>query len=80
MKLSEAVKCYEECFGPANSDGNGGCLFENCPLLDDVEVNAGGTSEEEGQITWKIEGCSLLSKVEEWLKDKKVPQAYPEEN
>ena len=70
MKLSEAAKCYEECFGEENSEGAGGCLYENCPLLEDVEITAGDISDDHGQITWRVEGCSLLGRLEEFLKDK----------
>ena len=80
MKLSEAVKCYEECFDLDNSDGAGGCLYENCPLHEEVTVISGDPSDVDGQTTWKIGGCSLLSKVEEWLEDKTPGVPYPEED
>lgn len=71
MKLSEAVKCYEECFGPDNSEGAGGCLYDNCPLHEEIEITTGSPHDEGGQITWRIEGCSLLTGLEAQLKDKK---------
>ena len=80
MKLSEAVKCYEECFGEDNSKGAGGCLYDNCPLHEEIEIAAGYPSEEGGQITWKIEGCSLLGRLEEQLKDRVSGVPYPEED
>lgn len=70
MKLSEATKCYEECFGPDNEYGAGGCLYENCPLLEEAEITAGDFSDEKGLITWRIEWCSLLGRLGELLKDK----------
>lgn len=69
MKLSEAIKHYEQCFGPENPSQ--GCYYENCPLLDIVKVTSGDIHDEEGQITWKIQGCSLLAMFEGWLKRKK---------
>ncbi|GAG60459.1 unnamed protein product [marine sediment metagenome] len=79
MKLSEAVKCYEECFGDDNSEGAGGCLYDNCPLHEAIEITAGRPSDEGGQITWKIEGCSLLGSLEEQLKDKVPGVPFPED-
>ena len=79
MKLSEAAKCYEECFGPDNAEGAGGCLYDNCPLHEDVQITSGSPDDEEGQITWRIEGCSVLSRFEDWLKDKTAGTPYPEE-
>lgn len=79
MKLSEAVKCFEECMGPDNADGAGGCLYENCPLHEDVLITSGEISDEVGEITWRIEGCSLMGKWEDLLKDKKAGTPYPEE-
>lgn len=78
MKLSEAAKCYEECFSEANNEGAGGCLYENCPLHEQIEITVGGPDDEYGQITWMAEGCSLLGKLEESLKDKIPGVPYPE--
>ena len=79
MKLSEVAKCYEECFGPDNSDGAGGCLYQNCPLHKPLEINVGDPEGEGGQITWKFEGCSLVGLLEDQLEDKTPGVPYPEE-
>jgi len=72
MKPSEAAKCFEECFGPDNANGAGGCLYDNCPLHEEIEIVVGDRSNETGQITWKIEGCSMLVAFEDQLKDKEA--------
>jgi hypothetical protein len=78
VKLSEAVACFEKCFSPENNDGSRGCLYENCPLHDEFTIVAGAHFDEEGQITWKIGGCSLLAMFENKLKRKKAGTPYPE--
>jgi len=79
MKLSEAVKCYEECFDPKNPKGKYGCLYENCPLYEDVKIENGSPDDKQCQLTWKIEGCTLMAQFEKWLKYKKPGIPYPEE-
>jgi hypothetical protein len=69
MKLSDAAKHYEECFGPENPDF--GCLYDNCPLHKNIRITAGVPYDEGGEIAWRIEGCSLMAKLERWLKGRK---------
>jgi len=76
MKLSEAVKCYEYCFGPENPSY--ACAYDNCPLHDALKIVAGDLSGEGGKMTWQIEGCSLLSMLEKVLKNKKPGKLIPE--
>ncbi len=79
MKFSEAATRYEECFGQGNSDGGGGCLYEDCPLHKIVVITAGAPDDEQGEITWRVEGCTLMGQFEEWFKNKKPGTRYPEE-
>lgn len=66
MKLGEAVKQYETCM-----KGDFGCLADNCPLLQQISLAIGEPTDIDGAIRWKIGGCSLMSRFEEWLKRKK---------
>lgn len=80
MKLSDAAKRFEECFELDNLHGDGGCLYNNCPLHDNVEITSGAPYDEEGQIIWRIGGCTLMSNFEKWLKKKKPGTPYPKES
>ena len=73
MKLSEAVKQYEECMNPP-----GPCLVKDCPLHKDMVLKIGDPSDEFGQMTWKIGGCSLMGRFEDFLKNKKPGEPYDE--
>ncbi len=66
MNLMEAVKQYEECM-----KGPGYCLMEPCPLHKKIKIDAGDVSDEKGELTWRVEGCTLMAMFERWLKNKK---------
>jgi len=74
MKLSDAVKQYEECMSQ-----DAGCLVQNCPLHLTVSIASGEPYDETGQHIWKISGCSVMGAFERWLKYRKPGKRYPEE-
>ncbi len=65
MKLSDAAKQYEKCNPP------GPCLLRNCPLHKYVRISISGPDAEWGSLTWDIEGCLLMGKLEDFLRNKK---------
>jgi hypothetical protein len=71
MRLSEAAKQYEEC-----TKESGPCLVKDCPLSKEMTIKIGSLSEEFGQMTWKVEGCTLMGLFEDWLKNKKPGKPY----
>ncbi len=76
MKLSEAMALYEECEKASDYS----CQFKSCPFHKNITLTIGGESSEGGEIKWKIEGCSLLSKLEKYIKRLKKPEPYPVED
>jgi len=72
MKVSEAARQYEECMA-----GDNGCLVDECPLSKAMTLVIGDLSEEFGEMVWKIEGCSLMGRFEDWLRNKKPGKPYP---
>lgn len=73
MKLSEAIKQYEECMKDP-----GPCRVKNCPLHKEVILKMGGPSDDYGSITWKLGGCSLMGVFEDFLKNKRSGEPYDE--
>jgi len=74
MKLSAAVKQYEECM-----ENSGPCLVKNCPLYKSITISIGSPDDQFGEIKWKVEGCALVGLLEEWLKNKKPGEPYEDE-
>lgn len=71
MKLSDAAKQYEECMKEGGS-----CLVKNCPLQQEIPVKIGDKGDEFGQLTWRVEGCTLMGRFQDWLKKKKPGTPY----
>ena len=67
MKLTDAAKQYEKCMYYA-----GPCLVKDCPLHKSMTLEIGNPSDECGRIVWEIGGCSLMGRLEEFLRDKKA--------
>lgn len=75
MKLSDAAKQYEECMKEP-----GPCLMRNCPLYKEISIQAGSPDAEWGQLTLKIEGCSLMGRFSDFLRKKKPGEPIDEED
>lgn len=73
MKLSEAVKQYEECMG---KDNERGCLVKDCPLNSRMRLTIGDSYDVTGGFIWTIGGCTVMSLFEDWLKNKKPGRPY----
>ena len=71
MKLSEAAKQYEECM-----ENLGPCLIKDCPLKENITIGIGSLDDEGSKITWDINCGSLMGKIDEFLKKKKVREGY----
>lgn len=71
MKLSDVAKQFEECM-----EEGGPCLVKNCPLSQEITIKIGDKGDEFGQITWRVEGCSLMGRFQDWLKNKKPGELY----
>jgi len=74
MRLSDAAKQFEECM-----KAGGPCLVKDCPLAKEITVKVGDQDQEFGQITWRLEVCSLMGRLQDWLKNKKPGEPYDEE-
>ncbi|MCK9435725.1 MAG: hypothetical protein M0Q12_00790 [Synergistaceae bacterium] len=74
MKLSEAVKQYEECMRNRTDTVDCG----TCPLFGMMRLDIGDPHDETGGITWTIQGCSIMGIFEKWLKNKKPGTALKE--
>lgn len=66
MKLVDAAKQYTKCMSQ-----DYGCLVENCPLRGKMRLEIGVSDDEDGGMTWRIEGCALMTRFEDFLKNKK---------
>jgi hypothetical protein len=63
--LPDLAKKYKECTKSPDSD------CEGCPLMGYVNLQMGDLHDTDGQVNWKIQACSLMAILDEFIEGKK---------